>query len=176
MNIWRNSGKFILMILFNKKMNYFYNKRYKYNFITNTNNTNMSNNETKETEVFRLTPIIGKFYEHADCTRREGRWPNEKYFVNKPTKYVGEFVRFVEGGYGDNRWRTDYFRDENGKIVDVPYKYEGTTCFREVAQKLPKAILDDIKNTVPPLPSLKSLAFYQQPTQVIIEARERCVI
>jgi len=136
----------------------------------------MSNTETKETEVFRLTPIIGKFYEHAEYTRRTGRWPTEKYFVNKSPKYVGEFVRFAQGGYGDNGWRTDYFRDETGKEVEVPYTYEGTTCFREVSPKIPKAIFDDINSIVPPLPSLRTLAFYQQPTQVIMEARESFII
>jgi hypothetical protein len=146
------------------------------NNTNNTNNTNMSNKEVKEIEVFRLTPEIGKFYEHAERTRREGGWSNEKSFVNKPPRYVGEFVRFEEGGYGDGRWRTDYFRDETGKEISVPYTYEGNTCFREVGPKIPKLILDDIKNVVPPLPSLKSIAFYQQPTQVIMEARERCII
>ena len=133
---------------------------------------------TTEIEVYRITPTIGKFYEHAEYTRREGRWPNIKYFVNKPPKYVGEFVRFVQGGYGDGGWRIDYFKDENGKEVAVNYTYEGTTSFREVppSPRLSKAVLDDIKNVVPSLPSLKSLAFYQQPTQVIMEARERCII
>ena len=135
----------------------------------------MNKQDTNETQVFRLTPTIGKFYEHAEYTRRQGKWPNEQYFVNKPPKYVGEFVRFVQGGYGDNGYRIDYFRDETGKEVEVPYAYEGTTCFREVGPRLPKKLSDDIKNVVPPLPRLKSIAFYQQPTQVITEIRERFI-
>lgn len=131
---------------------------------------------TTEIEVYRITPTIGKFYEHAEYTQRSGKWPNTKYFVNKPPKYVGEFVRFDQGGYGDGGWRIDYFKDENGKEVAVNYTYEGTTSFREVSPRLSKAVLDDIKNIVPPLPSLKNLAFYQQPTQVIMEARERSIV
>jgi hypothetical protein len=107
---------------------------------------NANNTQTGEIEVYRMTPTLGKFYEHAEYTRRQGRWPNEHYFVNKPPKYVGEFVRFVEGGYGDNGWRIDYFKDENGNEIAVNYTYEGTTCFREVCPILSKEILDDIKN------------------------------
>ena len=40
----------------------------------------------KEIEVFRITPVVGKCYETAENTRKEGSWPNEKILYNKYTK------------------------------------------------------------------------------------------
>lgn len=86
----------------------------------------------KDKEVFRLTPTIGKHYEHAECTRKEGKWPSEKYYAPfKNIIYVGILIKIEEGGYGDNGWRTDTFSNCN-KITLVPYSYAGNTCFIEV--------------------------------------------
>ena len=80
-------------------------------------------------EVFRITPEVGNLcYEYAEYTQIDGG----RYFTNIKPLYVGRLKRFEEGGYGDNRWRTDYFEDNNGVEHVVPYSYEGTTCFRQV--------------------------------------------
>jgi hypothetical protein len=106
-------------------------------------------------EVYRITPEVGKYYEHAEYTRREGRYPNERYYAKQP-KYVGKFIRCEEGGYRDNHWRTDYFRDAEGMEHVVPYTYEGTTAFREVQPHQPKTLNQDvaaeIQTFVPPQP------------------------
>lgn len=57
-----------------------------------------------ETEVFRIKPLVNKCYEHAEYTRKEGRYPNERFFTNVPPRYVGEFIRQEHGGYGDGGW------------------------------------------------------------------------
>jgi len=83
-----------------------------------------------ETEVYRLTPEEGKYYEYAECTRKAGKYPNERYYTTKPLQYVGKFIKHNSVGYGDNadHWATF----ENGV---VHYSYEGNTCFKEVSQE-----------------------------------------
>jgi len=86
-----------------------------------------------EIEIFRLTPVVGETcYEYAESTRRQGRYPRERYFTNTQPLYVGHFVRSERGGFGDGGWQRDYFKDNTGKEHVVNYSYEGTTCFREV--------------------------------------------
>jgi hypothetical protein len=85
-----------------------------------------------ETEVFRIEPVVNKCYEHAEYTRKEGRYPNERYFTNIPPRYVGEYIRSERGGWGDGGWKTDYFRDLDGIEKAIDYSYEGRTSFREV--------------------------------------------
>jgi len=128
----------------------------------------------EDVEVFRITPIVNKCYEHAEYTRREGRWPNERYFTNVPPRYVGEFIRFEQGGWGDGGWRRDFFRDSNGNEVAVNYSYEGRTSFREVPCRppsLPQEHLEAIQNRNE-IPSLKSLAFAQLPTKTLSDLKE----
>lgn len=85
-----------------------------------------------EIEVFRITPEIGKCYEHVEATREQGRWPNERYFTTNTPRYVGRFIKQVQKGFGDNSSIRDYFQDNNGNEQIVDYSYEGKTCFREV--------------------------------------------
>ena len=87
-----------------------------------------------EIEVFRITPNpeINKCYEHAEATRVEGRFPNERYFTTNTPRYVGRFIKRVRQGFGDGGRITDYFEDNNGNEQTVDYSYEGKTCFREV--------------------------------------------
>lgn len=86
-----------------------------------------------ETEVFRLTPKVNKYYEHAEATRDEGKYPNTHYFTTNTPLYVGRFIKQVRWGYGDSGGARDYFEDNNGNELFVEYSYEGKTCFREVA-------------------------------------------
>lgn len=128
----------------------------------------------QEVQVFRLTPVLNKCYEHAEYTRRQGNYPNERYFTNVPPTYVGKFVRFEQGGYGDNGWRTDFFEDLKGKEVAVNYSYEGRTCFREVPcgpPSLPREHLEAIENKKR-IPTLKNLAFYQVPSKTITDVKK----
>lgn len=98
-----------------------------------TSESTAKKSETKEEiEVYRMLPVLGKRYVHAEYTRMEGKYPNERYFVNTTPTYVGEFIRYKEVGHGDGGWRIDYFRDLNGNENAVNYSYEGRTCFREV--------------------------------------------
>ena len=84
------------------------------------------------TEVFRLTPVIGKAYKHAECTHRTGIYPKTQYFA--PTanvKDVGTLIEIQQGGFGDGAWRKDVY-DNDGKTTIVEYSYEGNTCFIEI--------------------------------------------
>jgi hypothetical protein len=129
-----------------------------------------------ETEVFRITPVVNRCYEHAEYTRKEGRYPNERYFTNIPPRYVGEYIRSEQGGWGDGGWKRDYFRDLDGTMTGIDYSYEGRTSFREApCRKPPPLPLEAIQNKTH-IPSLKSLAFYQQPTQTVSELRENNIL
>jgi hypothetical protein len=85
-----------------------------------------------EIEVYRLSPVVGKAYKTAEWTRKEGGWPNERYYTTNIPRYVGTFIKTVrEGGWGDGARIWSLF-DDNGKEVRVDYTYEGTTCFIEL--------------------------------------------
>lgn len=90
----------------------------------------MEKNDEK-IEMFRISPELNKYYEYAEYTIKDGKFPNTRYFINSPPRYVGLFIKREEGGCGDGSWRIDYFQD-NTKIIPIKYSYEGTTCFREV--------------------------------------------
>lgn len=116
-----------------------------------------------ETEVFRITPEYGKFYEHAEYTRRVGRYPDEKYYTNTPPIYVGRLIERAKGGWGDGSWCTDYFVNETGIKIVVNYSYEGRTCFREVLPRMRPELKEAIHN-VKRNPSLMQLAISQLST------------
>ena len=88
--------------------------------------------EMKEIEVFRLTPELNKYYETALLTRKEGRYPDEKYYTTNTPRYVGKFMIQIRTGYGDGVQVVDIFENEKGEKVNVYYTYEGTTAYREV--------------------------------------------
>ena len=123
----------------------------------------------EEVEVFRLTPVLNRCYEHAEYTRIQGHYPNLRYFVNVPPRYVGEFIRRTGNGF-----RRDYFRDLNGNENAVIHSYEGLTAFREVPcgpPPLSPEHLEAIQNRNH-VPTLKSLAFAQLPTHTVSEVRK----
>jgi hypothetical protein len=80
-----------------------------------------------EIEVFRLTPEIGKCYEYAECTRIEGKYPNERYYTTNKLSLVGKFINHESIGYRDNAQHWDVFEN-----AIIHYSYEGNTCFREI--------------------------------------------
>ena len=87
-----------------------------------------------EIEIFRIEPIVGETcYEYAESTHQEGKYPNQRYFTHFYPLYVGKLSKTESGGWGDGRWRTDYFEDNCGKEHVVHYSYAGLTCFREVS-------------------------------------------
>jgi hypothetical protein len=84
-----------------------------------------------EIEMFRLTPQVDSHYEHAILTRKEGNYPDTKYYTVNTPRFVGKFIKQISYGYGDGKQVMDYF-DDNGKENIVYYTYEGTTSYREV--------------------------------------------
>jgi hypothetical protein len=113
----------------------------------NNNNITIINTffTTPETEVYRMIPEYGLYYEHAEYTRKEGSWSmhNERFFTSDLPRYVGCLIRREEGGWGDSGWRIDVFRNEYNEEICVPYSYEGRTCFRQVPAK--KTMENDLK-------------------------------
>jgi hypothetical protein len=86
-----------------------------------------------EQEVFRLTTFdTDKCYEFALSTRKEGKYPNEKYFTTNPLQYAGKYLRSQRGRGGDGGAPAEIFDD--GTVIEkkVYYDYDGKTCFREV--------------------------------------------
>jgi len=86
-----------------------------------------------EVEVFRITPIPGKYYATTTYTRTTGTWSqnNKQYYSMNPIIYVGKFIQGVTTGYGDGSSHYDIF-EKNGKTELVHYTYEGTTSFIEI--------------------------------------------
>jgi hypothetical protein len=85
-----------------------------------------------EIEVFRISPSVGKCYQHVEATRSEyvGEG-NHRYFSTNTPTYVGTHVRDEWQGYGDGMSYTSIFNN-NGKEVRVDYSYAGFTCFIKV--------------------------------------------
>lgn len=81
-----------------------------------------------EIEVFRITPELNKSYYYAECTRKEGRFPNERYYTTNPLILAGKFIEHKSEGYRDNAHHWDIFEN---RIVH--YSYSGDTCFLECA-------------------------------------------
>ena len=92
----------------------------------------------EEEEVFRLTPELNKYYETALLTRKEGKYPNEKYYTTNTPRYVGKFIVQMRLGFGDGKQVIDIFENQHNENVNVYYTYEGTTAFREVQPLLTK--------------------------------------
>jgi hypothetical protein len=86
-----------------------------------------------ETEVFAISPELGKCYKHVEATRTTGINPNEKYYTTNTPRFVGRFIREERYGYGDGASIFAFFQDDStGAENSVEYSYEGNTCFIEV--------------------------------------------
>jgi hypothetical protein len=84
-------------------------------------------------EVYRTKPKPGKYYETVEYTRKEGKWPDEKYYTIIKPLYVGKFLNETISGYSDNKIVCYHFENDIKKCrSDVYLNYEGTTSFLEV--------------------------------------------
>lgn len=84
-----------------------------------------------ETEVFRITPEVGKCYKSALATRKhyleEGK---RKYFTTNPLEYMGKFIKGVSDGWGDGAHYYEVY-DLKGTEKKLDYDYDGNTCLVE---------------------------------------------
>ena len=87
-----------------------------------------------EIEVFRISPEVGKCYEHVEATRNVYvGGGNYRYFTTNVPTYVGQHIRKERQGYGDGGSSWEIFYDSRAaKEKRVGYSYAGLTCFREV--------------------------------------------
>jgi hypothetical protein len=85
-----------------------------------------------ELQVIR-TPLEGRSYEATFWTRKEGEWPNEKYYVNctTPRHYVGQYLRHKQEGYGDSADHWAIFLLD-GQEIEIEYDYWGKRAFYAV--------------------------------------------
>jgi hypothetical protein len=88
-----------------------------------------------ETEVFRITPKKGNYYETVEATRSEylgnGKF---KYFTTNKPELCGKHLRTEYYGFGDGGRIYEIF-EKNGEEFRVEYSYEGFTCFNEINSK-----------------------------------------
>jgi len=85
-----------------------------------------------EIEVFRISPEVGKCYQHIEATRDVIIGLGERrYFSTNTPLYVGKFVRHLRYGYG-NGGETHAIFNKGGDEIIVKYSYAGNTCFIEV--------------------------------------------
>jgi hypothetical protein len=85
--------------------------------------------DRKEVEVYRYTDkefnLHSECYEVADYTKKEGSYPNTKYFTTNNLNYVGKFQTF------DDKNRITYIIfNDNGKLNKI--ELTETICFRVV--------------------------------------------
>ena len=127
--------EFLNLILTRSKIEIQISHRYHYIItIIRRSNYETETETNTMTEVFRLSPSdlkTDKYYLFATYTRKEGKWPNVKYFTSNELRYVGKFVRCETWGYGDGSGAAAYFDKGDGVIERIEYDYEGTTCFLE---------------------------------------------
>ena len=94
-------------------------------------------------QVYRLTPVIGKYYEYTEADTVTCVYPNQIHFSKTKPNYVGQFIKKNEYGYCDNKETIYHFKNDiTKKIHVVRLSYEGRSCFREV----PGINIDYIEN------------------------------
>jgi hypothetical protein len=93
----------------------------------------------EETEVFRLDSKSAppnnfdktKCYAFALYSRKEGEWPNERYYTSHPLQYLGKHVRSEEWSSGHHHGGAEIFVHD-GKETRIVFDYDGKTCFKIV--------------------------------------------
>ena len=70
---------------------------------------------------------------HILCIlKKEGNFPNERFYTDKSLVYVGEYIGNYTTGFGDGASGYWLFRDDKGEKRMVIMDYEGKTAFKEV--------------------------------------------
>ena len=86
-----------------------------------------------EVELFRRTPVMGRYYKYALATRKA--WDEKaktwRYYTTHPFKYMGCFLRSEYYGSGDGKTYAEIYI-LNGQEMRLDYDYEGNTCIEEV--------------------------------------------
>jgi hypothetical protein len=87
--------------------------------------------EKREVEVFRIINFDKTIeYGYAYYTKKEGRYPNEKYYTTNEIKYAGKHKESVTlGNFGDGHGGYEVFINNKGEKTIVNYDYEGKLCF-----------------------------------------------
>ena len=98
-----------------------------------------------EVEVFKLEPVVDRYYVTAIITRIAGTYPNLTYYSKSNPIYVGKYTRTEKNtGFGEKLYRTDYFM-KNDKPIRVDYDLKkDNTGFIEVPK--PGTIDEKISN------------------------------
>jgi len=95
----------------------------------------------EEVEVFRISEFDPeKVYATALCTRKEGTWPNEKFFTTNKLVVVGKHVRKRRWGSHDASAGDDTF-EYNGHNTVVTYDYDAKTCFLVISSNTITSIM-----------------------------------
>ena len=89
------------------------------------------------TEVFRLIKFDkNQEYGYAHYTKKEGKYPNEKYYTTNEIKYAGKYKESVSlGHFGDGHSGYEVFINDKGEKTRVDYDYEGKLCFLIIQPK-----------------------------------------
>jgi len=84
------------------------------------------------TEVFRLTPVVGNYYETVMATSKvwNSRITNWQYYTTNPYRYLGKFVRSESRGLGDGSTYWEIYEKDGVELI-LEYDYEGMTCLRQ---------------------------------------------
>ena len=88
-------------------------------------------------EVFRVTKFDKNVeYGYAYYTKKEGKYPNEKYYTTNEIKYVGKHKESITWGhFGDGHSGCEVFINDKGEKTRVDYDYEGKLCFLIINSK-----------------------------------------
>ena len=82
-----------------------------------------------EIEVFRICEFDKNVnYAFAMKTRTSGTYPNQQYYTTNVLQHLGKHKNSTRWGYRDNSSGSETF-DDNGKLTEIIYDYEGNTCF-----------------------------------------------
>jgi hypothetical protein len=92
---------------------------------------NKTNNNAEEKEVFRITPVVGKYYATALYTRKIQIYPKERYFTTNQLEFIGRYIRTESYGHGDAGYGYCIF-EKNGLEKALEMDYEGKRCFIEI--------------------------------------------
>ena len=113
-------------------------------------------------QVYRLTPVIGTYYEYTEADTVTCVYPNQIHFSKTKPNYVGQFIKKNEYGYCDNKETIYHFKNNiTKKIHVIRLSYEGRSCFREV----PGINIDYIENRKQMLEFMKGSISINSPVQ-----------